>query len=281
VVGALPLRPADQAMRDRLENSFGLLVEVKLATEFVDKHVNGKRVVLVSESTTSTDIGSKLTSSSVGLVVLEPGLFDDLKMTGTSGTDKGDADGQTALEIVNAGHPLAAGLSAGSVTVVTTPKQLRLGATHRGRSEGGAPLGRATRWGVFGYEVGAAMVGGFVAPARRVGLFPGRDTAAAFNDAGWRLFDAAVAWAASPFDQFDHCQEQTHDSFRYPPARRPPHPQRAPGRSGAVRDRRRGDVPGAPVTAAGSSTPRSRTGRRRPPSPCGNGSTPATSGRCR
>jgi len=34
-----------------------------------------------------------------------------------------------------------------------------------------------------------------VAPARRVGLFLTDDTAAGTTEAGWALFDAAVAWA--------------------------------------------------------------------------------------
>ena len=57
-------------------------------------------------------------------------------------------------------------------------------ATHRGH-----PV-------LFGYEVGASMVG-LTAPARRVGLFLGPLAGDNLTTAGQQLFDAAVEWAAN------------------------------------------------------------------------------------
>ncbi len=48
---------------------------------------------------------------------------------------------------------------------------------------------------IFGYEKNAPMVG-LNAPARRVGLFMFDNTAASFNENGWKLFEAAVLWAS-------------------------------------------------------------------------------------
>ena len=48
---------------------------------------------------------------------------------------------------------------------------------------------------VFAYERGAPMPGLPAAPARRVGLFLQNYTAEVMSDAGWALFDAAIAWA--------------------------------------------------------------------------------------
>ena len=196
IVKQNPLRDDDEALRKRLAESFGFVVDVKLASEVLDVHADGHHLIVVSESIASSDLGAKMTSVAVPLVSFEPAVFDDLKMTGsTSNTDFGAVDNQTDLEMVKVDHPLAAGLSLGQVKVVTAPSRFVWGLPGSGAVKIARLVGRPNSWGVFGYENGATMVGR-TAPARRVGCFVGEQTALALNDAGRRLFDAAILWAA-------------------------------------------------------------------------------------
>jgi hypothetical protein len=196
IVKQKPLRQDDDALRRRLEDSFGFVVDVKLATEVVAAHANGHQVIVISESIASGDVGNKLTSVAVPLVSLEPGLFDDLKMTGTtSNTDFGAVDAQTELDLVKVDHPLAAGLAVGRIAVVTAPARFVWGLPGSAAIKIARLVGKPSSWGVFGYEAGATMVGQ-AAPARRVGCFVGENTAPLLNDVGRRLLDAAVLWAA-------------------------------------------------------------------------------------
>ena len=90
------------------------------------------------------------------------------------------------------GSTLAAGLT-GTVAVSTAADTLPQG------NPGAAAvivarLPGTTTASDFAYDTGAAMPG-LAAPARRVGLFLGDNTAAIFTANGWALFDAAVTWA--------------------------------------------------------------------------------------
>ena len=196
VVRDIPLREDDDALRKRLEQSFGFVVDVRKAPDVLDVHGNGKNVIVISESVASGDIAARLTNVAVPVVALEPGLFDDLKMTGsTANTDFGATTSQTEVDVVKADHPLAGGLTAGRVIVVGAPSRFVWGKPAASAIKIARLVGATDKWAVFGYEVGASMVGK-TAPARRVGCFVGEQTALALNDAGRRLFDAAVLWAA-------------------------------------------------------------------------------------
>jgi chitodextrinase len=184
-------------MKKRLEESFGFLVDVKLAKDAIDQHANRKSVVVIAESVASGDVGTKFTSLAVPVVACEPLLFDDLKMTGTSSsTDFGSVAGQTQLMIVKADHRLAAGLPAGAATVVSAPGNFVWGKPAASAVKVAHLTGKPDAWGLFGYEKGVTMIGTTVAPARRIGAFIGNGAAAALNENGFRLFDAAVLWAA-------------------------------------------------------------------------------------
>jgi chitodextrinase len=191
-----PPRADDELLRQRLQDSFGFVVDVKTAVEVLAAHANGHHVVVVSESIASSELGSKLASVAVPIVSLEPAVFDDLKMTGTtSNTDFGAATNQTDLVFTKVDHPLAAGQALGQVTVVTAPSCFIWGLPAAAAVKIAHLVGNANAWNIFGYESGAAMVG-MNAPARRVGCFVGENTSPNLNETGKRLFDAAVLWAA-------------------------------------------------------------------------------------
>ena len=196
IVKQKPLRPDDEALRKRLEDSFGFAVDVRLGTEAIAAHASGHQVIVISESIGSSDVGNKFTSVAVPLVSFEPGLFDDLKMTGnTSNTDFGATNDQTEFELVKADHPLAAGLAAGRHAAVSGPSRFVWGSPGNAAVKVAHLVGKPNAWGIFGYEAGATMIGQ-TAPARRVGCFVGENTAALLNDRGKSLMDAAVLWAS-------------------------------------------------------------------------------------
>lgn len=180
-----------------------LLVRGYLVTMISDDNVtpsdaNGKALVFVSATTDSNVLGSTMRDVTTPVFVSESNLYDDMGMTGpVMGVDYGTTGSdQDSVEIVDAGHPLAGGLS-NTVSVYQSDNQIRWG-----NPNGNAALVATTADGngngtIFGYEAGAAMFG-LNAPARRVGFFQSGTTGALLNGNGWMLLDAAVSWAIGP-----------------------------------------------------------------------------------
>jgi|GEM_PF-468349 len=187
-----PATSADQALVNRLTTA-GYAVTVRSESQATAQEALGKDLVIISDSVNSGNVNTKFRDVMIPVINWEPSLFDDMMMTGTtSGTHYGDLASQTQLNIVDAGHPLAAGLPAGLATTTSSP-QLYFWGTPSANAVVAATLnGYPTRAAVFGYEAGATMVG-MKAPARRVGFFNG--SSAAFTANGWALYDAAVQWA--------------------------------------------------------------------------------------
>jgi DNA-binding protein YbaB len=94
VVLSTTLSASDEALRARLV-SLGFNVEIRAGVSTSSTDADGKSLIVISESISSSDVGTKFTNSVVPIVVLESALFDDLKMTGaTWHTDDGDDDGR-------------------------------------------------------------------------------------------------------------------------------------------------------------------------------------------
>ncbi len=198
VVGSTsPLSVSDDALRLRLVNQLGLDVDLKTGPASATADATGKSLILISQSVNSADVNTKFRTSPVPAVVLEHDLFDDMLMTGSTGTDHNTAQG-SQINIVKTGHPLAAGLPAGLVTVTSSTKTMDWGLPGTGAVKVGQIASQSSRWGIFSYEPGAALVGGTAAAAARVGLFVGDNAATALTTSGWALFDAAVKWSTQP-----------------------------------------------------------------------------------
>ena len=202
VTGSTTLGPGDTAIRDRLTNTLGYTVTVKAASAAVSSDADGKTVVLISASAPATDVGIKFRDKPTPALVWQSSVFDDMKMTGlTQNADYGTASYFTEVIIAAPVHPMAAGLS-GIVSVTNTLNTFSWGlpssSVHLIATLGIDHLGvNQDKTGIFGYEQATLMVG-MLAPARRVGMFMTNDTAAAFTGDGWALFEAALAWAATP-----------------------------------------------------------------------------------
>lgn len=160
----------------------------------------GKDLIVISSSVGSGNIGTKFTAAPVPILHWEWALLDELGLEADNVNGLNFA-GQTDIQIVDASHPLAAGLSAGVKTVLTTggdmgyPNNLVSSAKIIAMSVAQADDGNKKPV-LYAVEKGAALNGASIAsaPARRVGFFLANDTFINATDDGKKLFDAAVKW---------------------------------------------------------------------------------------
>lgn len=193
VVGNATLNTGDAAVKSRLEG-LGFAVTVVTAPASTSGNASGKVLVVVSSTCASGDVNTKFRTSAVPVLCWEPFVLDDFGMTGpTANVNYGSLASQTAVSIVNAAHPMAAGRS-GAVTVTSSAQTFTWGAALPAAQLVATLSGDASQAVIFGYEAGAAM-SGLAAPARRVGFFLNDVTASALTANGSALLDAAVTWA--------------------------------------------------------------------------------------
>lgn len=176
----------------RLE-SMGFVVTMVGMNEVSDAVAEGMSLVLISATVSSGTVAANmpgLKDLPIPVINWEPALFDD---QGFQATGTGEFN-TSIIEIIDANHPLAAGLSEGPVQISYSEKAVSFGIPE------GDPIIIAVNPNDpsqavhFGYEKGAAMAVGN-APARRVGTFLLNNVADDMTDDGWALFDAAVLWA--------------------------------------------------------------------------------------
>lgn len=135
----------------------------------------------------------------VPLLTWENDLFDSLRLTGRKkGELYGEVEKEHYIRIVNAPHPLAAGLPAGKTYVYPRDTSMGWGTPARSAIVIATLPGDLDRAVLFGYEKGATMDYDFVAPARRVALFLDNLTFEQLTPVGVKLFDAAVRWSLAP-----------------------------------------------------------------------------------
>lgn len=204
VVGRLPLAEGDEAVLRRLEG-LGFAVTPHPALTLRSGDAAGCAFVAVSSTaraeqlsaTSMTGMGSLLRDLAVPLLVWEPRLFSDLGMVaGTAHTvDWAASFHPGRIEVVDAGHPLAAGLS-GAVEVASARSRLSWGRTAPGIRRIAVVEGLPERAALFAVDSGDVLDGGRPAPARRAALFLFETGVPRLTAEGWRLFDAAALWCA-------------------------------------------------------------------------------------
>lgn len=188
------INAADGVVRNRLE-TLGYEVIQMSADSAQTSDADGKDLVVISGTAHANTASDKFRDVTIPVVTWEAHIFDDMGMTGTQvGNDYGSVADQTAVDVIDSTHPMAAGLS-GQVTAVLELQPLRFGMANASADVVATIAGDPSRPALFGYETGTAMVG-LNAPARRVGAFFSDDGPAVFNVEGWTLFDAAIRWAA-------------------------------------------------------------------------------------
>jgi hypothetical protein len=175
-------------MKERLE-ARGFTVKMGDDDDADASKATGTDLVIVTQSTGETRIGTKYTGVPVPLICMQGLVFDDMKMTAAAGAFAS----VTQIAITSTSHALAAGMT-GSVTVAAAAANAGYGSPPTGAEKVATIPGQANQIAIFGYPSGA-MMNGMTAPAKRVGFFATEAMAAAMNESGWKLFDAAVDWA--------------------------------------------------------------------------------------
>jgi len=158
-----------------------------------DEQFAAADVVALSVTISSVKGAKPFRDVPVPLVVWE-GWYD-LGMRTDYGTSLGfhAINDETSVVIKAAGHELAAGLR-GTVRVFRVPDRVMSAKPGPGAVTVVVSQKEPSKALVFGYERGARMAKG-AAPARRVHFFVNR-AMPSFNKYGWRLFFAAIKWAA-------------------------------------------------------------------------------------
>jgi hypothetical protein len=191
------LNASDTGVKARLE-SYGFEVYVYDDSASQPADVEDSVLAITSATVSSGNVGGKFTSITVPVLNWEVNIQDDYLMTlATSGTDLGETPGQTNLIITLPEHPIAAGLPAGSLTVVRPAQTFTWGVPNPVTADVIATMDDGTaRPCLYAYEVGDAFSDQSTpAPARRVHIFMQENAFASLTEAGLKLFDAAASWA--------------------------------------------------------------------------------------
>lgn len=153
-------------------------------------------LVILSSTVRSRDLLGAYRNVTAPMLTWESDLLDDLGMSAKrADADFGRVDKERYVWLVNAPHPLAAGLPAGVLNVYEKPAAMNWGKPGLGASTIATVYGQPDKAVIFGYEKGATMDYETLAPARRVMFFLDNETFTNLSPAGRKLFDAAVDWA--------------------------------------------------------------------------------------
>ena len=154
-------------------------------------------LVIISSTVAAKNVHPGWRQLAAPLLTWENDLLDDLAMTGKrSGADYGEAEKERYLWLVNAPHPLSAGLPAGAANGYVKQAPMSWGKPGLGAATIATLYGQPEKAAIFGYEKGATMDYESLAPARRIMFFLDNASFTNLSEAGLRLFDAAVDWAA-------------------------------------------------------------------------------------
>lgn len=190
------LNAADAGIKERLE-SMGWQVSVAQAPASTTGDSDGKNLIITSSTVNSGDVGDKFRSVAIPVLNWEQALQDNYLMTLDDGAVRGTLADQTEIDIVNAEHPLAGGLSTGITEGTTEPQAYSWGTPNENAVIIATTADNPDQAVVYGYDTGAILADDATpAPARRVMFFWGDDGYAAQTESALGLFDAAVEWAS-------------------------------------------------------------------------------------
>lgn len=189
-------RPIDEKVKGHLD-SLGYNVTFRDQSEALPK-ANAYDLIIISSTVGSQDFEGKYKDVTTPILSWENDILDDLRYTGRNkDVDFGEVTKEHYIWIVNAPHPLAAGLPAGINSVYRKDQPMGWGKPGLGASIIATIPGQPDKAIIFGYEKGATMDYDFIAPARRVAFFLDNTTFPLLKENGLKLFDAAVNWAIS------------------------------------------------------------------------------------
>lgn len=169
--------------------------------DIVDAHftvekANGYGVIYISSAVNSSNIDSKLKQSTVPVVSSKTQVAGMIGMGGAS--NFGETSEVRTNVIRDSKHPIAAGLKD---TIAIYKEDGKLSYSQSPSKEATIiaenPVnGNNKQYTVFAYEKGAKNILGDPVPARQVFFSLPAGQEPNLTDNGWKLFDAAIQWAA-------------------------------------------------------------------------------------
>ena len=160
--------------------------------------VASEDLVIISSSVSAHKLEGKYRSIALPVLTWESYILPHMGMTGMKeDSDFGTLEKNRYLWMVNAPHPLSAGLPAGLLNVYGRGAGMNWGKPGLGATIIATIGGQPDKVAEFAYEKGATMDYENIAPARRVSIFLDNTTFQNLNAAGMKLFDAAVSWSLS------------------------------------------------------------------------------------
>lgn len=185
----------DDQVKNRLD-SLGYNVTFSDASE--PARASGYDLIIISSTVSSQLFAGKYADIKIPVMMWENDIQDDMRFTGRyKGVDFGEIGekGEHYIWVVNAPHPLAAGLKAGTNVAYRKDQPMGWGKPGLGASIIATLPGQPDKAIIYGYEKGATMDYDFLAPARRVMFFLDNSTFPLLTKDGLALFDAAVSWS--------------------------------------------------------------------------------------
>ena len=201
------LNTADTEMKDRLSDN-GYTVTLKSDEDsFLDTDSNWETfdVAVVSESVSSSTLGTSGRDAVVGVVMLEPGDLDDWDLASNAGISIDEAECEP-VAIFDWMGGFAGSSTKNNQTIATEDKGLAyMTNPSSGADQGFISNEATTRSTMSGWELGATLTTGTAADRRVwIGWFRidtglpggGNEATGGFvvNDNGWAMFDSAVEW---------------------------------------------------------------------------------------
>ena len=182
------------AILGAMKESDGIVAEKGVDATTTAATLAGKALVIIGPNSEAYmgKVSPTLKDAAIPVLISKDHL-GPLMATAT-GFDDHTANDQHAITIVNAMHPLAAGLPAGDANVYVPGNRVIYGVQLGPDAIKIATVkGHPDQFSIFAYEKGATMLGGFKAPARRIQFFWHRPPDV--TEDGKKLFRAAVRWA--------------------------------------------------------------------------------------
>jgi len=188
----------DMTMKARLEAK-GLTVEMAEDASSTVAGVVGKALLVISSSINRNNLFDNMKPRfkdvPVPTIVMKDGTIEVMGLGAGGAGGFSTEVGETQITIIAPGDPLAAGLT-GNITVYTKGDRLIWAQPGPAAKKIATVVGHADEITIFAYPAGSTMVGGAVAPAKRMGFFIHRNTN--YSPDGIKLFDAAADYLLAP-----------------------------------------------------------------------------------
>ncbi|MCS5571941.1 MAG: hypothetical protein NZ789_03305, partial [Pseudomonadales bacterium] len=150
--------------------------------------------VAISSTLQDDSWAAKYAGTTAPIINLDSSAQDALGFIGARDDLSGTVSSATQVQIVDAGHPLAGGLSAGAQTVVSAAATLGWGTPNAAAAVVATAGSASHQAAVYGYEAGSSMAGGTDAAGRRVNLPFQTPDLGSLTAEGGALLVAAVDW---------------------------------------------------------------------------------------